>query len=85
VSGDEPRIHGDERRRRCEQRLCTERGTSGWRRLRTRNWSSQLEENLAAADLELTATDLKEIETASAAITVQGARYPEAMERLIDR
>jgi NAD(P)-dependent dehydrogenase (short-subunit alcohol dehydrogenase family) len=45
---------------------------------------TRLEENLAA-DLELTATDLNEIETASAAITVQGARYPEAMERLIDR
>jgi aryl-alcohol dehydrogenase-like predicted oxidoreductase len=46
---------------------------------------TRLEENLAAADLQLTATDLNEIETASAAITVQGARYPEAMERLIDR
>ncbi len=46
---------------------------------------ARLDENLAAADLELTATDLNEIETASAAITVQGARYPEAMERLIDR
>jgi aryl-alcohol dehydrogenase-like predicted oxidoreductase len=46
---------------------------------------ARLEENLAAADLELTANDLEEIETASAAITVQGARYPEALERLIDR
>jgi hypothetical protein len=46
---------------------------------------ARLEENPAAADLKLTATDLDEIETASAAITVQGARYPEAMERLIDR
>ena len=46
---------------------------------------ARLEENLAAAGLELTATDLDEIETASAAITVQGSRYPEAMERLIDR
>ena len=46
---------------------------------------ARLEENLAAADLELTAADLDEIKTASAAITVQGARYPEAMERLIDR
>ena len=46
---------------------------------------ARLDENIAAADLELTATDLNEIETASAAITVQGARYPEAMERLIDR
>jgi aryl-alcohol dehydrogenase-like predicted oxidoreductase len=46
---------------------------------------ARLEENLAAADLELTANDLEEIETASAAITVQGARYPEALERLIDQ
>ena len=37
---------------------------------------TRLEENLAATDLELTATDLDEIETASAAITLQGARYP---------
>jgi aryl-alcohol dehydrogenase-like predicted oxidoreductase len=46
---------------------------------------ARLEENLAAAGLELTTADLNEIETASAAITVQGARYPEANERLIDR
>ena len=46
---------------------------------------ARLEENLAAADLELTTTDLNEIQTASAAITVQGARYPDALERLIDR
>jgi aryl-alcohol dehydrogenase-like predicted oxidoreductase len=46
---------------------------------------ARLEENIAAAGLELTAADLDEIETAAAAITVQGARYPEAMERLIDR
>jgi aryl-alcohol dehydrogenase-like predicted oxidoreductase len=46
---------------------------------------ARLEENLAAADLQLTAADLDEIGTASAAITVQGARYPEAMQRLIDR
>jgi aryl-alcohol dehydrogenase-like predicted oxidoreductase len=46
---------------------------------------ARIEENLAAADLELTAADLNEIETASAAITVQGARYPEANEQLIDR
>jgi aryl-alcohol dehydrogenase-like predicted oxidoreductase len=46
---------------------------------------SRLEENLAAADIELTATDLAELDTASAAIEVQGARYPEAMQRMIDR
>jgi aryl-alcohol dehydrogenase-like predicted oxidoreductase len=45
----------------------------------------RLEENLAAADLVLTATDLAELDTASAAVVVQGARYPEAMQRMIDR
>jgi hypothetical protein len=34
--------------------------------------------------LELTASELAEIDTASAGIEVQGARYPEATERLID-
>jgi aryl-alcohol dehydrogenase-like predicted oxidoreductase len=46
---------------------------------------ARLEENLAAADLQLTAAELDELDTASTAITVRGARYPEAMERLIDR
>jgi aryl-alcohol dehydrogenase-like predicted oxidoreductase len=36
----------------------------------------RLEENLAAADVELTATDLAEIERAAAAIPVEGERYP---------
>jgi aryl-alcohol dehydrogenase-like predicted oxidoreductase len=46
---------------------------------------NRLEENLAAADLELTAADLADLDTASAAIEVQGARYPEAMQRMIDK
>lgn len=46
---------------------------------------SRLEENLGAADLELTAEDLREIERATSQITVQGARYPEHMERLTGR
>jgi aryl-alcohol dehydrogenase-like predicted oxidoreductase len=45
----------------------------------------RLDENLAAADLELTADDLGEIERAAAQIQVQGARYPEHLQRLIDR
>jgi aryl-alcohol dehydrogenase-like predicted oxidoreductase len=36
----------------------------------------RLEENLAAADIELTAGDLAEIESAAAAIQVEGERYP---------
>jgi aryl-alcohol dehydrogenase-like predicted oxidoreductase len=46
---------------------------------------ARLEENLAAADLELSAADLDEITTASAGITMEGARYPEALEKMIDR
>ena len=40
----------------------------------------RLEENLGAADLVLTAADLREIEDAAARITVQGARYPAHLE-----
>jgi aryl-alcohol dehydrogenase-like predicted oxidoreductase len=45
----------------------------------------RLDENIAAADVELTGDDLAEIETASAQITAQGARYSEANQRMIDR
>src|SRR5262249_3135652 len=43
---------------------------------------SRLEENLGAAAIQLTADDVREIETAAAGITVQGARYPEELQRL---
>lgn len=42
----------------------------------------RLEENLGAADVELTAGDLVEIEQASTKITVHGARYPDHIERM---
>jgi aryl-alcohol dehydrogenase-like predicted oxidoreductase len=42
----------------------------------------RLEENLAAADVQLTAADLREIEDATAKIPVVGARYPEAIEKM---
>jgi aryl-alcohol dehydrogenase-like predicted oxidoreductase len=45
----------------------------------------RLDENLAAATIELTADDLGEIDSAAAQIQVQGARYPEQLQRLIDR
>jgi len=45
----------------------------------------RLEENIGAASIELTPSDLREIEDAASTITVQGARYPEAVERMIDR
>ena len=42
---------------------------------------SRLEENIGTAAVELTPDDLREIESAAAKITVQGARYPEELER----
>jgi aryl-alcohol dehydrogenase-like predicted oxidoreductase len=45
----------------------------------------RLEENIGAASIELTSTDLREIEDAASRIPVQGARYPESAERMIDR
>jgi aryl-alcohol dehydrogenase-like predicted oxidoreductase len=43
----------------------------------------RLEENIAAADVELTSDDLREIEEAQ--IEAQGARYAEVNQRMIDR
>ncbi|MCU1348334.1 MAG: aldehyde oxidase [Acidobacteria bacterium] len=45
----------------------------------------RLEENLGAVDVELTPDDLREIENAAARITVQGARYSEGAQKMIDR
>jgi aryl-alcohol dehydrogenase-like predicted oxidoreductase len=45
----------------------------------------RLEENIGAADLELTPDDLSEIERAASAIPIHGARYPDALERLSNR
>jgi aryl-alcohol dehydrogenase-like predicted oxidoreductase len=45
----------------------------------------RLEENVAAASVELTEGDLREIESAASQITVQGARYSESAQRMINR
>ena len=45
----------------------------------------RLDENLAGADIPLTAEDLREIDEASAKVTVQGARYPEHLQKLTGR
>ncbi|MBV8774544.1 MAG: aldo/keto reductase, partial [Deltaproteobacteria bacterium] len=45
----------------------------------------RLEENIRAAAVELTSNDLNGIDTVAAQITVQGARYPEHLERLTYR
>jgi len=43
---------------------------------------TRLEENLGTLAVELTSDDLREIDRAAAKITVQGARYPEELERM---
>jgi aryl-alcohol dehydrogenase-like predicted oxidoreductase len=45
----------------------------------------RLEENLDAAAIELTPEDLRQIESATANIPVQGARYPENMQKMVNR
>ncbi len=45
----------------------------------------RLEENIGAAAVKLTTSELKDIEEAAKRIPVQGARYPEQMEKLSNR
>ena len=45
----------------------------------------RLEENIGAAEIELTSEDLREIDRAASKIKVQGARYPEHLERMVGR
>jgi aryl-alcohol dehydrogenase-like predicted oxidoreductase len=45
----------------------------------------RLEENIGAADVELTAEDLAEVDRAASEIQVEGARYPENLERMTGR
>ena len=45
----------------------------------------RLRENIGAASVQLTPEDLRELENAASQITVQGARYPEQLQKLVDR
>src|SRR6202007_3240480 len=45
----------------------------------------RLQENVGAAAIELTEGDLRNIEDAASQITVQGHRYSESSERMVDR
>jgi aryl-alcohol dehydrogenase-like predicted oxidoreductase len=45
----------------------------------------RLEENIGAAAIELTPDDLRDIDSAVSKITVQGARYPEHLQKLVGR
>ena len=45
----------------------------------------RLEENLGAANIELTPEDLRAIDNAASKIAIQGARYPEHLEKMVGR
>ncbi|MCI0696080.1 aldo/keto reductase [candidate division KSB1 bacterium] len=45
----------------------------------------RLDENIGAVAIELTSDDLRDIDSAASKITVQGARYPENLERMTGR
>ena len=46
---------------------------------------TRLEENIGAAEVKLTPEELREIDSAAAKIAIQGERYPEALQKLVDR
>jgi len=46
---------------------------------------ARLEENIAAVSVNLTSDNLREIDTAASKITVQGARYPEHLQKMVGR
>jgi len=45
----------------------------------------RLEENIGGANVQLTPDDLRQIDNASSKIPVQGARYPENLQKLVNR
>jgi aryl-alcohol dehydrogenase-like predicted oxidoreductase len=45
----------------------------------------RLEENVAAADIELSPEDLREIDSVLSKVEIQGARYPERLQKLVGR
>src|SRR6202045_2107635 len=45
----------------------------------------RLEENIGAGEVELTAAEVRELESAASEIAVQGARYPEQLQKLVGR
>ena len=45
----------------------------------------RLEENIASASIELTRDDLRQIDNVASKISVQGERYPESLQKLVNR
>ena len=46
---------------------------------------SRLDENLGGANIKLTTADLTEIDSAASKIKVEGARYPEHLQKMVGR
>ena len=46
---------------------------------------NRLEENIGAVNVELSSDDLRQLANAASKIPVQGARYPEEMQKLVNR
>lgn len=46
---------------------------------------ARMEENIAAANVELSPDDLRELESAASTIALQGARYPEELQKMVGR
>ena len=46
---------------------------------------SRLEENIGSLNVHLTPEDIRQLETAAAKIPVQGARYPEELQKMVGR
>jgi len=55
------------------------------RHLRLSTKLHRLDENIAAASIQLGASDLAEIERLAASVAIQGERYSESSQRMIDR
>ena len=45
----------------------------------------RLEENLGATNVDLSADDLQRLDDATKKISIQGARYPEALQKMVGR
>ena len=45
----------------------------------------RLEENIGAVEIELTSGDLRELDSLTAQVKVQGARYGEGSQKLVNR
>jgi len=45
----------------------------------------RLQENIGGVDIELSENDLQQIESAAAKIAIQGARYPQQMQQMVDK